>query len=46
MSAAEKGLQAPDFTLTSTTGERITLSSFRGRQHVVVAFFMTDWSTL
>ena len=33
------GEQAPDFTLASTAGGTVTLSSFRGRQNVLVAFF-------
>jgi len=33
------GEQAPDFTLKSTSGESVTLSSFRGKQPVLLAFF-------
>jgi peroxiredoxin len=33
------GTPAPDFTLASTSGEKVTLSSFRGRQPVLLAFF-------
>lgn len=33
------GDMAPDFTLPSTTGGDVTLSSFRGKQTVVLAFF-------
>lgn len=33
------GDMAPDFTLTSTTGQKVTLSSFRGKNNVVLAFF-------
>lgn len=33
------GETAPDFTLSSTSGETVTLSSFRGRKNVLVAFF-------
>ena len=33
------GTPAPDFTLASTSGEKVSLSSFRGRQHVLLAFF-------
>ena len=33
------GDTAPDFTLSSSTGKPITLSSFRGKTNVVVAFF-------
>ncbi len=30
---------APDFTLGSTSGEQVTLSSFRGKSTVLLAFF-------
>lgn len=30
---------APDFTLESTAGQPVTLSSFRGRKNVLLAFF-------
>ena len=33
------GELAPDFTLPSTSGEKVTLSSFRGRQNVLLAWF-------
>ncbi len=33
------GEVAPDFTLASTAGETVTLSSFRGKQNVLLAFF-------
>ena len=33
------GDMAPDFKLTSTLGKPISLSEFRGKQMVVVAFF-------
>ena len=35
----QPGELAPDFTLPSTSGESVTLSSFRGKQHVLLAFF-------
>jgi peroxiredoxin len=33
------GDMAPDFTLTATTGGKVTLSDFRGKANVVLAFF-------
>ncbi|HLB81787.1 MAG TPA: redoxin domain-containing protein [Gemmatimonadales bacterium] len=33
------GAAAPDFTLPSTAGTDVTLSHFRGRRHVLLAFF-------
>ena len=33
------GDSAPDFTLTATTGGKVTLSDFRGKSNVVLAFF-------
>ncbi len=35
----EVGSRAPDFTLPSTSGAQVTLSAFRGRSKVVLAFF-------
>lgn len=33
------GSPAPDFTLASTAGHEISLASYRGKQHVLLAFF-------
>lgn len=33
------GSPAPDITLDTTSGSPVTLSSFRGKQHVLLAFF-------
>lgn len=38
------GDMAPDFTLPSTTGGRITLSQFRGKKTVVLAFFVAAFT--
>jgi len=35
----KEGDAAPDFTLPSTTGQKVTLSEFRGKKPVVLAFF-------
>ena len=36
------GDMAPDFTLPGTTNTEITLSHFRGKQHVVMVFYTAD----
>lgn len=38
------GDQAPDFTLTSQSGESVRLSSFQGKQSVVLFFYPRDFS--
>jgi len=38
------GEPAPDFTLPAITGERITLSRFRGRKNVVLSFVPAAWT--
>ena len=35
----QPGEQAPDFTIKSTSGEQVTLSDFRGKRPVLLAFF-------
>jgi len=39
------GDDAPDFTLTAQTGEKITLSQYRGQKNVVLAFFPFAFSS-
>ena len=34
------GDPAPDFTLVNTKGERVSLSDFKGRKNVVLAFYV------
>jgi cytochrome oxidase Cu insertion factor (SCO1/SenC/PrrC family) len=34
------GDEAPDFTLPDTKGGKVTLSSFRGKKNVVLAFYI------
>jgi len=38
--ALEVGEKAPDFTLPGTTGEKISLSQFRGRTAVLIEFYV------
>jgi peroxiredoxin len=38
------GDKAPDFTLPSHTGSSVTLSEYRGKNHVVLAFYPLDWT--
>jgi peroxiredoxin len=38
------GQPAPDFTLHSHLDTQVTLSAFRGRKNVVIAFFPLAWT--
>jgi peroxiredoxin len=38
------GDPAPDFTLPALTGERVALSQFRGKKHVVLSFVPAAWT--
>ena len=42
--ALEVGQPAPDFTLPSTTGEKISLSQFKGTKHVLIQFYTMDFN--
>ena len=42
--ALEVGESAPDFALPSTTGEKISLSQYRGKKHVLIQFYGTDFN--
>ena len=42
--ALEVGEQAPDFTLPSTTGEKMSLSQFRGKTAVLIEFYVADFA--
>jgi peroxiredoxin len=47
MAALEVGKRAPDFDVPACTGDekhRLTLSEFRGKQHIVLAFHPLDWT--
>ena len=41
--ALEVGDKAPDFTLPSTTGGKISLNQFRGKKHVLLEFYVADF---
>jgi peroxiredoxin (alkyl hydroperoxide reductase subunit C) len=38
------GEQAPDFTLSSVAGEKVTLSRYRGKKNVVLSFVPAAWT--
>ena len=44
-STLKVGDDAPDFTLSGHTGEKITLSQYRGQKNVVLAFFPFAFSS-
>ena len=37
-SVVQAGTQAPDFTLMDLDGQKVSLSDYRGRKHVVLEF--------
>jgi peroxiredoxin len=43
MTALKPGVQAPDFSLSTTPDQKVSLSEFRGRP-VVLVFYPADWS--
>jgi mycoredoxin-dependent peroxiredoxin len=42
--ALQPGDSAPDFTLPSTVGEKVTLSDYRGKKNVILLFYPLDFS--
>jgi peroxiredoxin len=42
--AIDVGAKAPDFTLPSTNGEKISLSQFRGKKLVLLEFYGADFA--
>jgi len=40
----QPGDMAPDFTLPSTVGEKVTLSDYRGKKSVILLFYPLDFS--
>jgi cytochrome oxidase Cu insertion factor (SCO1/SenC/PrrC family) len=37
------GSAAPDFTLASLTGQRISLSDYRGKKNIILVFYRGYW---
>ncbi len=42
--ALKPGDPAPDFTLPSTVGDKVTLSDYRGKKNVLLMFYPLDFS--
>lgn len=42
--SVDVGQPAPDFVLPATGGQEIRLADYRGRKHVVLAFYHLDWT--
>jgi AhpC/TSA family len=42
--ALEVGQKAPNFTLPSTTGEKVSLSQFWGKKAVLIEFYGADFA--
>ena len=42
--ALKPGDMAPDFTLPSTVGDKVTLSDYRGKKNVLLLFYPLDFS--
>lgn len=42
--ALSAGSPAPDFTLPSTIGDKVTLSDYRGKKNVLLLFYPLDFS--
>ncbi len=38
------GENAPDFSLKDQFGREVTLSQFKGKQHVMLLFYPLDWT--
>lgn len=42
--AVEIGDRAPDFSLPSTSGDKVSLRQFRGKKHVLIHFYSMDFN--
>lgn len=38
------GDSAPEFTLTSHTGDKVSLSDFKDKKNVVLTFYVLSWT--
>jgi peroxiredoxin len=38
------GMEAPDFELTSHMDDKVRLSEYRSKHHVLIAFFPLAWT--
>ena len=41
---ADVGQAAPDFSLPAHTGDKISLSQYKGEKHVVLSFYVFDFT--
>ena len=44
VAALEVGQPAPDFSLLSNTGDKVSLSQFKGKKHVLIQFYSVDFN--
>ena len=44
VAALDVGQPAPDFSLTSTSGDKVSLSQFKGKKHVLIQFYSVDFN--
>ena len=44
MAQIKVGDMAPDFETTTDKAEKVKLSDYRGKKHVVIAFYPLDWT--
>ena len=42
--ALDIGEPAPDFSLPSTSGDKLSLSQFKGKKHVLIQFYSVDFN--
>jgi len=44
MVALQVGMDAPDFSLSSTKKEKISLSDYKGEKNILLAFYALDFT--